>query len=129
MAVEPAASPVLSGGNPGRHKIQGIGAGFVPQILDRSLIDEIQTVTDDAAIEMSRRLMREEGIACGFSCGAAMVVALRLAARPEFADKNILTILPDSAERYLSTTLYDEYRTPPVQYEDRQMIFDLGDTP
>lgn len=107
VAVEPAASPVLSGGEAGRHKIQGIGAGFVPPILDRSVIDEVQTVTDDESIEMSRRLMREEGIACGISCGAAMVVALRLAALPEFEGKNIVTILPDSSERYLSTPLFD----------------------
>lgn len=107
IAVEPSASPVLSGGPPGKHKIQGIGAGFVPAILDRSVIDEVQTVSDDEAIETARRLMRDEGIACGISCGAAMAVALRVAARPEFAGKQIVTILPDAAERYLSTALFD----------------------
>jgi cysteine synthase A len=128
VAVEPAASPVLSGGNPGRHKIQGIGAGFVPKILDRSLIDEIQTVTDEGSIEMARCLMREEGIACGISCGAAMTVALRLATRREFEGKNIVAILPDAAERYLSTALFDAYRTP-INADDRPKTFDFGDTP
>lgn len=128
VAVEPAASPVLSGGNPGRHKIQGIGAGFVPKILDRSLIDEIQTVTDEGSIEMARRLMREEGIACGISCGAAMTVALRLATRREFEGKNIVAVLPDAAERYLSTALFDAYRTP-INANDRPKTVDLGDTP
>jgi len=109
-AVEPAASPVLSGGLPGRHIIQGIGAGFVPAILDRSVIDEIQTVTEEESMEMARRLMREEGLACGISSGAAMTVAIRLAARAEFAGKNIVTVLPDSSERYLSTALFDPPR-------------------
>lgn len=110
IAVEPASSPVLSGGAPGRHKIQGIGAGFVPEILDRSVIDEIVTVTDDEAVETAKRLTREEGITCGISCGAAMAAALKVAARPESAGKVIVTILPDSGERYLSTALFDEYR-------------------
>lgn len=128
VAVEPAASPILSGGSPGRHKIQGIGAGFIPRILDRSLIDEIQTVTDEGSIEMARRLIREEGIACGISCGAAMTVALRLATRREFEGKNIVAILPDAAERYLSTALFDSNRTP-ISPDDRPGTFDLGDTP
>jgi cysteine synthase A len=106
VAVEPAASPVLSGGSPGRHKIQGIGAGFVPRILDRSVIDEVITVTDDESIQTARRLMREEGITCGISCGAAMAASLKIAARPEFKGKRIVTILPDSGERYLSTALF-----------------------
>lgn len=106
VAVEPAASPVLSGGSPGRHKIQGIGAGFVPKILDRSVIDEVITVTDEESVGTARRLMREEGITCGISCGAAMAAALKIAARPEFRGKRIVTILPDSGERYLSTVLF-----------------------
>jgi cysteine synthase A len=110
IAVEPAASPVLSGGAPGKHKIQGIGAGFVPSILDRSVIDEIIQVTDDESFAMAKRLMREEGITCGISCGAAMAAALKVAARPESAGKTIVTILPDSGERYLSTLLFEDLR-------------------
>ena len=110
IAVEPTASPVLSGGAPGRHKIQGIGAGFVPDILDRSLIDEVVQVTDDEAIETAKRLTKEEGITCGISCGAAMAAALKVAARPENKGKTIVTILPDSGERYLSTVLFEDVR-------------------
>ncbi len=106
IAVEPAESAVLSGKPPGRHKIQGIGAGFVPDVLDRSVIDEVITITDDEAIETARRLAKEEGITCGISCGAAMAVALKVAARPEAAGKTIVTVLPDSGERYLSTVLF-----------------------
>lgn len=106
IAVEPTASPVLSGGAPGRHKIQGIGAGFVPDILDRSLIDEVLQVTDDEALETAKQLAKKEGISCGISCGAAMAAALKVAARPESAGKVIVTILPDSGERYLSTALF-----------------------
>lgn len=106
IAVEPAESAVLSGKPPGRHKIQGIGAGFIPEVVDRSLIDEVMTVTDDEAIETARRIAKEEGIICGISCGAAMAVALKVAARPESAGKTIVTILPDSGERYLSTVLF-----------------------
>lgn len=112
IAVEPVTSPVLSGGTPGRHRIQGIGAGFIPAILDRSLIDEILTVTDDESFEMARRLMKEEGITCGISCGAAMAAALKVAARPEAAGKTIVTVLPDSGERYLSTALFEALSTP-----------------
>ena len=108
VAVEPAASPVLSGGAPGKHKIQGIGAGFIPEILDRTLIDEVQTVTDEEALTMARRLMREEGISCGISCGAAMAATLKLATRSQFAGKTIVTILPDAGERYLSTALFED---------------------
>lgn len=106
IAVEPEASAVLSGRPPGRHRIQGIGAGFVPDILDRTLIDEILTVTDDEALETARQLAKQEGITCGISCGAAMAAALRVAARPEAAGKTIVTVLPDSGERYLSTALF-----------------------
>jgi cysteine synthase A len=111
IAVEPVASPVLSGGAPGRHKIQGIGAGFVPDILDRSLIDEILTVTDEESLACAKDLARREGISCGISCGAAMSAALKVAARPESAGKLIVTVLPDSGERYLSTALFEDLRT------------------
>ncbi|HAZ31056.1 TPA: cysteine synthase A [Candidatus Acetothermia bacterium] len=106
VGVEPAASPVLSGGGPGRHRIQGIGAGFVPAILDRAVIDEILTVTEDEAEEMARRLAREEGIFAGISSGAALAVAVRVAERPESANKTIVVVLPDTGERYLSTALF-----------------------
>lgn len=107
VAVEPAASPVLSGGEPGPHKIQGIGAGFVPEVLDMSLIDKVEQVTNEEAFETARRLAREEGIICGISCGAATAVALRLAGSKEYAKKNIVVVLPDSGERYLSTPLFE----------------------
>ncbi len=106
VAVEPAASPVLSGGKPGPHKIQGIGAGFVPDVLDLSLVDKIEQVSNEEAFEVARRLSKEEGILSGISCGAATAVALRLAARDEYENKLIVVVLPDSGERYLSTPLY-----------------------
>ncbi len=110
IAVEPTGSPVLSGGQPGKHKIQGIGAGFIPDILDMSLVDEVVQVTDEEAFEMAPRVAREEGITCGISCGAAMAAALKVAARPESEGKTIVVVLPDSGERYLSTPLFDSVR-------------------
>jgi len=106
VAVEPAASPVLSGGQPGRHKIQGIGAGFVPDILRLDLVDEIIQVTDDDAIRTARQLARQEGILVGISSGAVAWAALQVAARPENAGRMIVAVLPDTGERYLSTDLF-----------------------
>lgn len=107
IAVEPDASPVLSGGAPAPHKIQGIGAGFVPSILDTSLIDEIIRVTNDNAFAMARSVARLEGIPVGISSGAALWAAAQVGARPENAGKNIIVIIPSFAERYLSTALFD----------------------
>jgi len=106
IAVEPADSPVLSGGQKGPHKIQGIGAGFVPEILNRTVIDEIITVKNDDAFETSRTLARSEGLLVGISSGAAAWAALQVSRRPENRGKNIVVVLPDTGERYLSTALY-----------------------
>ena len=113
VAVEPEASPLLTQTRaglpltPAPHKIQGIGANFVPQVLDLSLVDAVETVSNDEAILYARRLAREEGILAGISCGAATAVAARLARRPEYAGKTIVVVLPDSGERYLSTALFE----------------------
>ena len=113
VAVEPVNSPVISQTmagqdlKPGPHKIQGIGAGFVPANLELALVDRVEKVSDDEAISMARRLMKEEGILAGISCGAAMTAALRLAKEPQFAGKTIVVVLPDSGERYLSSALFE----------------------
>jgi cysteine synthase A len=113
VAVEPVASPVITQTRagqppaPGPHKIQGIGAGFVPKNLELDLIDRVEQVTNEESVEMARRLTREEGILSGISCGAAAAVAVRLAKLPEFAGKTIVTVLPDSGERYISTILFE----------------------
>lgn len=107
VAVEPFESPVLSGGTPGPHKIQGIGAGFVPKVFNRDVVDEIFTVKGEEAVEVSRELGRKEGLLVGISSGAAAFAALQIAKRTENSGKNIVVILPDTGERYLSTVLYD----------------------
>jgi cysteine synthase A len=106
VAVEPATSAVLSGGMPGPHKIQGIGAGFVPEVLDRDVIDEVVTVEDEAALAQAREAARREGLLVGISAGAAIDAALRLGARSELASKRIVVIIPDCGERYMSLPFF-----------------------
>ncbi len=107
VAVEPADSPVLSGGKPGPHTIQGIGAGFVPDVLDTELLDEIIQVANTEAFEMAKRLAKEEGIFAGISSGAAAAAAVKVAKRKESAGKLLVVVLPDTAERYISTGLFE----------------------
>ena len=115
IAVEPSASPVLAGGAPGPHRIQGIGAGFVPSVFDQSLIDEILGVSDQEAMEVGRRLAREEGLLSGVSSGAAVAAALRIGQRPEMAGKRIVVILASFGERYLSTPMFSDSAAPPAR--------------
>jgi len=112
VAAEPASSPVLSGGRPGPHKIQGIGAGFVPPVLDRSVLDEVITVGDEEAIATAQRLARCEGVLAGISCGAAVWAAMELAQRPESRGQRIATVLPDSGERYVSMPFFAPQAQP-----------------
>jgi len=115
FAVEPSSSPVLSGGNPGSHAIQGIGAGFIPNVLDMSQIDEVIRINDNEAMDIGRRLAKEEGLLSGVSSGAAVAAALKVGNQPEFANKRLVVILPSFGERYLSTTMFTSIPANPVK--------------
>ncbi len=130
VAVEPEESPVISGGKPGPHKIQGIGAGFVPKNLETSVVDSVEKVKSEEAFAMARRLIKEEGIPVGISSGAAFSAAVRVASRPENQGKKIVVIIPSYTERYLSTLLAEEERKRaaelPVQTVDQQWLDRAG---
>ena len=115
FAVEPSSSPVLSGGNPGSHAIQGIGAGFIPNVLDMNQIDEVIRINDNEAMDIGRRLAKEEGLLSGVSSGAAVAAALKVGNQPEFANKRLVVILPSFGERYLSTTMFTSIPSNPVK--------------
>ena len=115
FAVEPSSSPVLSGGNPGSHSIQGIGAGFIPNVLDMSQIDEVIRINDNEAMDIGRRLAKEEGLLSGVSSGAAVAAALKVGNQPAFTNKRLVVILPSFGERYLSTTMFTSIPTNPVK--------------
>jgi cysteine synthase A len=121
VAVEPADSPVLSGGKPGPQKIQGLGAGFIPQILRTDLIDEVMTATTEESVQTARRMAKEEGLLIGISGGAAVAQALKLAARPENNGKLIVVVVPDFGERYLSTFLFEDLRTQAQQLQPQDV--------
>ena len=115
FAVEPSSSPVLSGGNPGSHAIQGIGAGFIPNVLDMNQIDEVIRINDNEAMDIGRRLAKEEGLLSGVSSGAAVAAALKVGNKPEFANRRLVVILPSFGERYLSTTMFTSIPANPVK--------------